>query len=210
MISEDDVFEAIRRGYSDLQIASPSEIHDYFASVPPEAIGGHISNVKGIVFEQEVVQALNDHGLEATLFQQTNHPLTDISVFKDGDLLEEFQLKATDSLEYIRNTLEENPDIPIIATSEVARYFENNPMIINSGLDNESLTNAVTDILTNTGSAISDSTTMVDFVDSADAVTEGVKEFVGESLIEESILPFPISPVGLGIWAVKAFFGWIF
>lgn len=207
MISENDVFEAIRRGYSALQLASPSEIHEYFTSVSPEAMGGHISNVKGIVFEQEIVKSLNEHGLEATLFEQTNHPLTDISVLQDGDLLGEFQLKATDSLEYIRNTLEENPDIPIIATSEVAGYFENNPMIINSGLDNESLTDAVTDILTNTGSAISDST-IVDFVDSADAVTEGVKEFVGESLIEESILPFPISPVGLGIWAVKAFCGW--
>ena len=46
-----EVFEAIRRGYNDLENATDDEIIDYFENSSSEELTGHISNIKGILFE---------------------------------------------------------------------------------------------------------------------------------------------------------------
>lgn len=67
---------------------------DYFSGMDAESAVGHISNIKGILFEQEIVQALNDQGMEAALFEATNHPVSDIAIFDDdGEIIGELQLK---------------------------------------------------------------------------------------------------------------------
>ena len=144
MIDSDDVFAAIRRGYTELETSSPTEIMDYFSGGDAESAVGHISNIKGILFEQEIVQALNDQGMDAAFFEATNHPISDIAIFDDdGDIIGELQLKATNSVDYISDTLELNPDVPIITTSEVADSFDTD-MVIDSGIDNAALHDAVT------------------------------------------------------------------
>jgi len=143
MIEPNEVFDSIRRGYTDLNTSSNEEIFDYFQTVDEESMQGHISNIKGILFEQEYVQNLEDMGVHTSIFEATNHPVTDISIFDDNN---ELQLKATDSVSYINETLIENPDITMVATTEVANSI-NNDMVIDSGIENAVLENSVIEVL---------------------------------------------------------------
>lgn len=139
------IFEAVRRGYNNLQDASDEEILNYFHDTEAEAITGHLSNIKGIVFEETYVEKLAEADIEAHLFEQTNHPLTDIFAYTDEGY-QEFQLKATDNVSYINETLATLEDTPIVVTSEVAQHFDNE-LIIDSGISNDELTSAVASTL---------------------------------------------------------------
>lgn len=189
MIAQSLVFDAVRRGYNELELASNDEIFDYFADVNPDAMLGHISNIKGIVFEQEIVTVLNEQGIDAMLFEATNHPVSDITLMSDGDIAAEVQLKATDSVAYINETLAENPDIPIIVTSEVANSFDST-MVIDSGIDNVTLDEAVSEVLT--GEIVSHVSESV----ASDVASEGLAELVAD-------VALPISPIGI----IGALFG---
>lgn len=147
MIEESEVFDSIRRGYTDLNSATNEEIFDYFQIIDEDSMQGHISNIKGILFEQEYVQSLEEMGTHASIFEATNHPVTDISIFNDnGDVINELQLKATDSVGYINGNLVQNPDVAIVATTEVASSM-NNDMVIDSGIENAALDEAITEVL---------------------------------------------------------------
>ncbi|CDT62349.1 hypothetical protein AB6C72_14455 [Vibrio splendidus] len=185
MIAQSSVFDAVRRGYNELELASNDEILDYFADVNPDAMSGHVSNIKGIVFEQEVVAALNGQGMDAMLFEATNHPVSDIALMSDGDIAAEVQLKATDSVSYINETLSENSDIPIIVTSEVADSLDST-MVIDSGIDNAALTDSVSETLT--GEMVHGIGESV----ASDVASEGLAELVADVAI-------PVSPIGFGI-----------
>lgn len=189
MIAQNSVFDAVRRGYNELELVSNDDIFDYFADVSPDAMSGNISNIKGIVFEQEIVNALNEQGMDAMLFEATNHPVSDIALMDDGDIAAEVQLKATDSVSYINETLSANPDIPIIVTSEVADSFEST-MVIDSGIDNAALDNAVSEVLTGEiANHIGESV-------ASDVASEGLADLVAD-------VALPISPIGL----IGALFG---
>lgn len=189
MIARSSVFDAVRRGYNELELASNDDILDYFADVNPDAMSGHISNIKGIVFEQEVVAALNEQGMDAMLFEATNHPVSDIALMSDGDIAAEVQLKATDSVAYINETLAENPDIPIIVTSEVANSFDS-AMVIDSGIENVALDDAVSEVLTG------EMANHVGESAASDVAGEGLAELVAD-------VALPISPIGI----IGALFG---
>ena len=147
MITPNEVFDSIRRGYTDLNTSTNKEIFDYFQTVEEESMQGHINNIKGILFEHEYVQSLEEMGTHASIFEATNHPVTDISIFDDnGDVINELQLKATDSVGYINETLAENPDISIVATSEVASSMGSD-MVIDSGIENTVLEDSVLEVL---------------------------------------------------------------
>ena len=147
MIEPEEVFDSIRRGYTDLNSATNEEIFDYFQDINAESMQGHISNIKGILFEQEYVESLEEMGIHATVFEETNHPLTDISIFDDsGEVVSELQLKATESVGYINATLAENPDIAIVATSEVANEIGSD-MVIDSGIAEAVLEDSVIEAL---------------------------------------------------------------
>lgn len=185
MIEQSSIFGAVRRGYNELELANNDEILDYFADLNPDAMSGHISNIKGIVFEQEIVNALNEQGMEALLFEASNHPVSDIALMSGDDIAAEVQLKATDNVAYINETLAENPDIPIIVTSEVADSFDSS-MVIDSGLDNVALDDAVSEVLAgevanHVGESIA-----------SDVVSEGLADLVAD-------VALPISPIGFGI-----------
>ena len=146
MIGKEEVFEAVQRGYTNLNNASEEEIVDYFSSASPEEFQGHVSNVKGILFEQEVQDKFNDNGIESELFEMTNHPGTDIQILSDNEVLQELQLKATDSTSYINETLATSPDIQIVATSEVANKMATEE-VINSEISNAALEETVIETL---------------------------------------------------------------
>ncbi|CAA6819655.1 MAG: Unknown protein [uncultured Sulfurovum sp.] len=147
MIEPNEVFDSIRRGYTDLNTSSNEEIFDYFQTIEEESMQGHISNIKGILFEHEYVQSLEEMGTHASIFEATNHPVTDISIFDDnGDVINELQLKATDSIGYINETLVENPDVTMVVTSEVATNMSTD-VVIDSGIENAVLENSVLEVL---------------------------------------------------------------
>jgi len=199
MIESEEVFAAVRRGYTDLAEATPDEICSYFSELEQNELIGHISNIKGILFEQEVVDALKDQGYSAAVFEATNHPATDIMLMDDDDVIAELQLKATDSAAYISDTLAEHPDIPIITTHEVAQSFEDVPMVYDSGLDNSALTEAVQGTLVESSDSVADSS--LDLVGESinsglgDVASDSVSDGLGD-LISDGLLPIPISPVG--------------
>ena len=146
MIENQEVFEAVRRGYGDLSDASDSEVVDYFTDIDDESWTGHLSHIKGVLFEQEYVDKLEEEGVESALFASTTHPDTDLQIFEDGSVVEELQLKATDSASYINSALAENPDIAIVTTTEVASGFETE-MVIDSGISDMVLEEVIVDTI---------------------------------------------------------------
>lgn len=146
MITESEVFDAVRRGYVEFESSSNSEIIDYFAGLDDGSMIGHASHVKGILFEHEYVDALAVQGVEAEIFKATNNPVSDIAVFDEGDLVTELQLKATDSASYVTAVMEENPEIGFVVTSEIAAGMGND-LVVDSGIENAALDQAVGDAL---------------------------------------------------------------
>lgn len=146
MIDQHEVFDAVRRGYTELETESNTAIIEYFSGINDTAVTGHLSHIKGILFEQEYVEFLASEGIDADIFGATNHPVTDISIIDDGILVNELQLKATDSVSYVNATIAENPNIDIVTTSEIAAAFESG-MVTDSGIEDAILEQAVNDTL---------------------------------------------------------------
>ncbi|WP_347917125.1 hypothetical protein [Paracoccus marcusii] len=142
MIEEARVFDAVRRGYNELGSSSPEEIISYFANIDVNAALGHVNHIKGILFEEVYAAHLTEQGFEAALFEATNHPLADIAIYEGGLFAGELQLKATDSASYVAATLQENPDVSVVVTSEVAARFDP-ALVTDSGIENAVLEEVV-------------------------------------------------------------------
>ncbi|GAB3285921.1 hypothetical protein [Parahaliea aestuarii] len=142
MIAEAEVFDAVRRGYEEFETASPVEIIDYFSAIDDVSVMGHVNHIKGILFEQEYLDDLAMQGVEAEIFEPTNHPVSDIAIFEDGEVIGELQLKATESASYVAAAIEENPDVGFVVTSEVSASM-NNDAVIDSGIEEAALEEAV-------------------------------------------------------------------
>jgi len=146
IIEDSEVFDAIRRGYGELSNASDDEILEYFEAVDVESLQGHVGNIKGILFEQEYAQQLQAEGIDARVFEETNHPLSDIGIYEDGELVEELQLKATQNPSYIDETLAELPeDIGVVTTSEIVDDFGDE--VIDSGISETLLEESVSEVI---------------------------------------------------------------
>jgi hypothetical protein len=84
--------------------------------------------------------------VEAQIFDATNHPVTDISIWEEGGVVVEMQLKATESVSYVNAAIEENPEVGFVVTSEVAGGFDSE-MVIDSGIENAALEQAIGETL---------------------------------------------------------------
>ncbi|MFG6659489.1 hypothetical protein [Sulfitobacter sp. 915] len=145
-IVPNDVFDAVRRGYADLEAASVDEITAYFDRIDASEALGHSNHIKGILFEQEYVEALETAGIGASLFEATNHPGTDVLVFGGAEAVSEIQLKATDSVSYVTAAMQEDPEIAFAVTTEVAAQMSSQ-VVIDTGIENAALESAVADTL---------------------------------------------------------------
>ena len=146
IIEESEVFDVVRRGYNNLSNASDEEILEYFEAVDIESLSGHVGNIKGMLFEHEYAEQLQAEGIDARVFEQTNHPLSDIGIYENGELVNELQLKATQNPSYIDETLSELPsDIAVVTTSEVADSFSDE--VINSGISETLLEESVSEVI---------------------------------------------------------------
>ena len=139
------IHDALRSVNGNFAGMSDSEIWFQTLAMESESLAGLASLTKGAVFEAHVAE--NTGGI---LHEHFNAPDTDIVI--DGV---EFQIKATDSVDYIENV---DSDIPVIATSEVA---------METGVIDGGMTNAELDSITNLalgGSVIDTADTMSDAI----------------------------------------------
>jgi len=117
------------------------------------ALLGIINGVKGKVFELEYLDYLNHGHLPPGVHAELAHSPTqegwDIAI-RDahGHAIEHLQLKATNSLSYIRDAIADHPDIDVIATHEVFQNLHDPEMLsrlADSGISNAHLAGMTTD-----------------------------------------------------------------
>lgn len=138
-----DVAPLLLRAISD---TNPSLGKDRLFSLDGEALQGAVNTAKGKYFEYLVVDKLNrgeqvgplllEPGQQAVLAESMTQPGWDLRIVDEhGAVVEYLQLKATDSVGYIRSALERYPDIQILATSDVA----SSGLAFDSGISDQDL-----------------------------------------------------------------------
>jgi hypothetical protein len=134
------VLDALRRSDTDIAGATESEISEYLSAYSPDQLKGIASNVKGIYHELLFVEDYNATHTDsyAEIFGATNHPGSDIRIRdrESDETLQEIQLKATNSADYVQQHVEKYPDIEVRATEEVAAKLEH---VESSGVSNEEI-----------------------------------------------------------------------
>jgi hypothetical protein len=111
-----------------------------------EQLEGAINTAKGKYFEYLVADRLNRgmqvgplilaDGQFAELASSPTQPGWDLRIVDaHGNAIEYLQLKATDSVGYVRSALERYPDIQILATEEVAQGAK----VLDSGLSDDTI-----------------------------------------------------------------------
>ncbi len=133
--------ESIRRMKADWADATESELSDALSEYSPETLKGVAANVKGIYHETLFVHEFNlsNDDRYAEMFEKTNYPGADIQIksVETDEVLEEFQLKASNDVSYVQSHFTKYPDIEVLATSEVA---EKMAAVNSSGLSNDEIT----------------------------------------------------------------------
>lgn len=125
---------------------NPSLTEANWFALDGEALQGAVNTAKGKYFEYLVVDRLNqgqqvgplllEPGQQAVLAESMTQPGWDLRIEDEhGAVVEYLQLKATDSVGYIRDALERYPDIQILATGEVA----GSGLVLDSGITDQEL-----------------------------------------------------------------------
>lgn len=126
------------------------------------AISGLVNGIKGKLFEQDYVNALNaghhlPSGFHAVLAHSANQPGWDIQILgPHGHTQALLQAKATSSAELIRHAVHLHPHIGVVATSGVASHLhavQPGLHVINSGISNAALSHHVADAIGQAGHA---------------------------------------------------------
>lgn len=123
---------------------------------PPvgDQLKGALNAAKGKYFEYTVIERLNNgervgdvilpEGYQAVMAGSLTQPGWDIKIISpDNSVSEYLQMKATDSISYVRSALEKYPDIRIVATDEVANSLTEEDMVLDSDISDQWLTDAV-------------------------------------------------------------------
>lgn len=137
-------------------------LHDTNPNFDPGHVGsysdqewmGVVNSAKGKYFEYLVVDELNaggtvgdltlPDGYSAHLASSMTQPAWDLRIVdENGDTAELLQLKATESVGYIHDTLERYPDISILTTGEVANGLGPNDMVIDSKMSEADLEHSI-------------------------------------------------------------------
>jgi hypothetical protein len=106
----------------------------------PAQLRGLISGVKGKLFELDYVHWLNSGQLPASQLAEiathANNPDWDV-VIKDahGHVNELLQLKATETLDYVRQAIEAHPDIDVVVPHELYEKLGDHPELISHVID---------------------------------------------------------------------------
>lgn len=119
----------------------------------PDELQGLASGVKGKLFEIEYADYLNagnlPAGYQAELATSATQPGWDIQILgPDGHMKDLIQLKATDSVDYVREALERYPHIDVVSTSEVQGQLLMQGLsehVTDSGISDSALQQVVSD-----------------------------------------------------------------
>ena len=138
-----EFMEAIRDRFPDLRGASVNQIGDHMKTYDAEQLVGVMNVVKGKLFERLVARHENADGDQwrAVMHEDESYPGSDI-IFTDegtGQSIE-LSLKATDNPSYVEAALLKYPDIPVLTTEEVSRFFSDDPRVTGATMSDEELT----------------------------------------------------------------------
>jgi hypothetical protein len=140
--------QAIRRMKNTWNDATEAELSDYLSAYDAEQLKGIANNVKGIYHEILFVDQFNEQHDDtyAVLFEETNHAGADIQIKStaNDEVLEEFQLKASCDVSYVKAHFEKYPDIDVLATEEVAKALDD---CASSGISNIEITESTNQTL---------------------------------------------------------------
>ncbi len=125
---------------------NPSLTETNFFALDGATLQGAVNTAKGKYFEYLVLDRLNqgqqvgplllEPGQQAMVAESMTQPGWDLRIEDEqGAVVEYLQLKATDSVGYIRSALERYPDIQILATGEVA----DSGLVLDSGITDQYL-----------------------------------------------------------------------
>ena len=118
----ENVQQAFALAYPDL--AQTETFSDAVARMSSDELVGLVSGVKGKLFELELVDHLNSGGLpdgyHAEIADSATQRGWDIRVLDEhGQVSELLQAKATESVQYVQEALQRQPDIDVTTTTEV-------------------------------------------------------------------------------------------
>lgn len=175
------VVDAMQRANPALLNLSEPEIGAYLSELSPEQIQGIMSNTKGVYHEMLYVDAVNsaDTGEIAALHPEVNNPGADVIISSDNDVVNEIQLKATDSTSYVNEHLVKYPEIEVLATSEVASKLET---VGDSGITNAELQSDVAQSIAELES-VADSSTQITEEVTTSVVSDEITGFGPISII---------------------------
>lgn len=155
------VIEALRRSSNALADASHTDLGNYLSSMDASELRGVANNIKGIYHELYFVEKFNSSQSELTASCQpsTTAAGSDILIRdKHGAVVDEVQLKATDSTSYLNEHIERYPNIKLLATDEIAEKCG----ISSSDISNAEITSDVASQI----DALSDISTVAQSADS--------------------------------------------
>lgn len=126
---------------------------DKVLELDEDQISGFIAGVKGKLFEMQYIDYLNagqlPEGYNATLAESPTQEGWDIAISgPDGKTVDLLQAKATDSVSYVRDAIEENPNIEVVTTEEVYNHLllsGAGDNVINSEIANSDLEASIED-----------------------------------------------------------------
>ncbi|MBN2717696.1 MAG: hypothetical protein JXX14_17735 [Deltaproteobacteria bacterium] len=161
--------DAINGAITDADI-DPSVLHAFHSQYPnevsfvdkiqefkddSEALQGLVSGVKGKLFETQYVDTLNSGGFlpeghVAAMADSPVQPGWDVEIRDDhGQIVEQLQLKMTDSLSYVKESIERYPDFDIVLPTDVFQDLSTNADIaahlVDSGIDSDQVMNPLID-----------------------------------------------------------------
>ena len=171
----------------------------------PEQLQGWVNGVKGKYFEVLVRDRLNagerlgelelQPGQTAHLAESSTQPGWDLRIEnEDGSVDELLQLKATDSMSYVKGALDEHDDIRVVVPSEID---DSSDEIVGTGISNdqlEGITRAqideegesrLEDLADHAAEGVVDSIPFVSMVTTG--VIEGRNVLTGRSTLRESL-----------------------
>lgn len=142
------------------QLAYPNVDISSLADRSTEELAGFISGWKGKLFEVEVRDHLNagewvgdlhlQPGQIAELAESATQPGWDLAILgSDGSIVDQLQLKATESLSYIQQALEKYPDHHILTTAEIGGHLPDHldGLVSATDISNDQITGAISDSL---------------------------------------------------------------
>jgi hypothetical protein len=134
-------------------LASETNFLDHASSLDASQLPGFLAGIKGKLFEIQYVEMLNDgllpDGYTAQLAERANQAGWDIAIVGPDDaIVDVLQAKATDSVGYVKDAIEQYPAIDVVTTEEVYSHLVMSGVgveVTNSGIADAGLEEAVGD-----------------------------------------------------------------